>query len=96
MCITCQQEMDFGEAHNDAMNRRLNKYFFKSLPHVELEANQWLREHAMDCIVWAKQMAATCSTATLTAKVSEEDGLASGDIKQIMSVVIVEENLPTC
>ena len=38
--ITCQQEMDFGEAHNDSMNRRLNKYFFQSLPHVELEANQ--------------------------------------------------------
>jgi len=51
MYITCQQEMDFGEAHNDVMKRRLNKYFFQSLPHVELEANQWLREHAMDCIV---------------------------------------------
>ena len=36
MYITYQQEMDFGEAHNDAMIRRLNKYFFKSLPHVEL------------------------------------------------------------
>jgi len=67
--ITCQQEMDFGEAHNDAMNRRLNKYFFQSLPHVELEANQWLPEHAMDCIVWAQKMAATCPTTTLTAMV---------------------------
>ena len=46
MYITCQQEMDFGEAHNNAMNRRLNKYFLKSLPHVEQEANQWLQEHA--------------------------------------------------
>ena len=36
-------------------------------------------------------MAATCSTATLTAKVSEEDGLASEDIKQILSVSIVEK-----
>ena len=42
MYITCQQEMDFGEAYNNAMNRSLNKYFFKSLLHVELEANQWL------------------------------------------------------
>ena len=96
MYITCQQEMDFGEAHNDAMNRRLNKYFFQSLPHVELEANQWLREHAMDCIVWAQKIAATCTTASLTAKVSEQDGLASEDIKQILSVSIVEENLPSC
>ena len=48
MYITCQQEMDFGEAHNDAMNRRLHKYFFRSLPQVNPEANQWLREHAMD------------------------------------------------
>ena len=53
MYITCQQEMDFGEAYNNAMNRRLDKYFLKSLPHVEQEANQWLQEHAMDCIVWA-------------------------------------------
>jgi len=41
-------------------------------------------------------MAATCPTATLTAKVSEEDGLASEDIQQILSVSIVEENLPSC
>ena len=96
MYITCQQEMNFGEAHNDAMNRRLNRYFFQSLPHVELEANQWLREHAMDCIVWAQKMAATCPTATSTAKVSEEDGQASEDIQQILTVSIAEENLPSC
>ena len=78
------------------MNRRLNKYVHKSLLHVELEANQWLREHAMDSIVWAQKMAATCYTATLTAKISEEDGLASEDIKLILIVSIVEENLPTC
>ena len=78
------------------MNRRLNKYFFQSLPHVELEAKQWLREHAMDCIVWAQKIAATCPTALLTAKVSEKDGLASEDIKQILSVSIVKENLPSC
>ena len=26
----CQQEINFGEAHNDAMNRRLRKYSFRS------------------------------------------------------------------
>ena len=66
MYITCQQEMDFGKAHNDAMNRRLHKYYFKSLPHVDPEANHWLREHAMDCIVWAQRMDATDSSAALT------------------------------
>ena len=96
MYITCQQEMDFGEAHNGAMNRRLNKYFFQRLPHVEMEANQWLREHAMDCIEWAQKMAATCPTATSTAKVSGEDGLASEHIQQILTVSIAEKNLPSC
>ena len=70
MYITCQQEMDFGEAYNNVVNRSLNKYFFKSLPHVELEGNQWLREHAMECFVWAQKVAPTCSTAILTPKVS--------------------------
>ena len=44
MYITCQQEMDFGEAHNDAMNRRLNKYFFQSLswrPTSGFESMPW-------------------------------------------------------
>ena len=50
----------------------------------------------MDCIVWAQKIAATCTTASLTAKVSEQDGLASEDIKHIISVSIVEENLPSC
>lgn len=49
--------MDFGEAHNDAMNRRRHKNSFRSLPKVEQETNQCLREHAMDCIVWAQKMA---------------------------------------
>ena len=98
MYITCQQEMDFGQAHNDAMNRRLHKYYFKSLPHVDPEANHWLREHAMDCIVWAQKMAATDSSAALTERVlaGRDDGLESEDIQRILFVSIVEDNLPEC
>jgi len=98
MYITCQQEMNFGKAHNDAMNRKLHKYYFKSLPHVDPEANHWLREHAMDCIAWAQKMAATDSSAALTERVlaGRDDGLESEDIQGILSVSIVEDNLPEC
>ena len=41
-------------------------------------------------------MADNCSTAPLTAKISEDDGLASEDIQQILSVSIIEECQPTC
>ena len=98
MYITCQQEMDFGEAHNDAMNRRLHKYFFRSLPQVNPEANQWLREHAMDCIVWAQQMVATNSTTTQTGRTlgEREDGLQSEDIQRTLSVSLLDDHAPEC
>ena len=98
MYITCQQEMDFGEAHNDAMNRRLHKYFFRSLPQVNPEANQWLREHAMDCIVWAQKMVATNSTTAQTGRTlgEREDGLESEDIQRILSVSLLDEHAPEC
>ena len=77
----CQQEMDFGEAHNDAMNRRLHRYSFRSLPQVEPETNQCLREYAMDCIVWAQKMSATNpNTAQTDRTLGElEDGLKKRD-----------------
>ena len=95
MYITCQQEMDFGPEHNDAMNRRLHKYFFHSLPHVELEANKWLREHAMDCIIWAQSLIAADSMAssTLTTQISEDDGLAGEDVQRILAVSLIDEHL---
>lgn len=69
--------MDFGEAHKDAMNRRLHKSSFRSLSQVEPETNQCLREHAMDCIVWAQKMAATNPTTAQTGRIlgELEDGL---------------------
>ena len=95
MYITCQKEIDFGDAHNDAMNRRLHKYHFKSLPHVEPEANKWLREHAMDCIVWAQRLTVADSSGTLTTHISEGGGLAGEDVERILSVSITEEHLPS-
>ena len=98
MYITCQQEMDFGEARNEAMNRRLNKYHFRSLPSVEPQAINWLREHVMDCIVWAQRMIATESNSspTMPTEVLEEEGLASEDIENILTVSVLDEHLTSC
>jgi len=64
--ITCQTEMDFGVVHNEAMDKRLHKCYFKSLPRVEPDANKWLREHAIECIVWAQNIVgSTARSATL-------------------------------
>lgn len=60
MFITCQKEMDFGEDHNAAMNVRLRKFHFKTLRSQPVAgAMKFLKEHAMDCIVWASSMAVT-------------------------------------
>ena len=58
MFITCQKEMDFGEEHNAAMNVRLRKFHFKTLSSPPVfGAMEVLKEHAMDCVVWASSMA---------------------------------------
>lgn len=60
MFITCQEEMNFGEEHNAAMNVRLRKFHFKTLRSPPVAgAVEFLKEHAMDCIVWASNMAVT-------------------------------------
>ena len=95
MYITSQQEMDFGDAHNDAMNRRLNKYYFNSLLNVDPEANKWLREHVMDCIVWAQRLnVADCST-TVTTQISKDVDLSGEDVQRIMSVSLIDEHTPS-
>ena len=53
MLITCQTPMDFGKNHNAAMDSRLTKYTFKTLPSVDPTAIAWLEKHPMDCIHWA-------------------------------------------
>ena len=60
MFITCQTDMDFGEHHNTAMEARLRKFFFKSLTAPRVAGVQeFLRDNAMDCIVWACGLART-------------------------------------
>ena len=60
MFITCQSDMDFGDAHNAAMEVRLRKFHFRTLKSPPVAGVQtFLKEHAMDCIVWAAKMAVT-------------------------------------
>ena len=60
MFITCQSDMDFGDAHNGAMEVRLRKFHFRTLKSPPVAGVQtFLREHAMDCIVWATKVAVT-------------------------------------
>ena len=60
MFITCQSDMDFGDAHNAAMEVRLRKFHFRALKSPPVAGVQtFLKEHAMDCIVWAAKMAVT-------------------------------------
>ena len=52
--------MDFGEDHNAAMNVRLRKFHFKTLRSPPVAgATEFLKEYAMQCIVWASNMAVT-------------------------------------
>ena len=60
MFITCQNDMDFGDAHNAVMEVRLRKFHFRILKSSPIAGVQtFLKEHAMDCIVWAAKMAIT-------------------------------------
>lgn len=84
--------MDFGSDHNDAMAKRLHKYNFKSLPNVKPEANQWLRENAMDCIAWAQYIVGDNPSSEITAPALHKEGLSEEELKNILSVSLVEES----
>ena len=86
MYITCQTELDFGADHNEAMDKRLHKYHFRSLSHVNPEANKWLRQHAMDCIVWSQKIAGDIEDSATPKPVVTEHGLPEEDLKNILSV----------
>lgn len=83
--------MDFGTTHIPAMNRRMNKYFFQSLPEVKPEANRWLREHAMDCILWAASQSPQEPSASCQPNPSDV-GLTEQDLLEITTVQLSEES----
>jgi len=101
MYITCQTEMDFGVVHNEAMDKRLHKCYFKSLPRVEPDANKWLREHAMECIVWAQNIVGSTACSATLEPVVPEQGLPEDDLQNILTVSLIDEeaadsNQPQC
>ena len=60
MFITCQEQMNFGDEHNTAMDVRLRKFHFRKLNSPPISGVQkHLKEKAMDCIVWASGVART-------------------------------------
>ncbi|KAL9976565.1 hypothetical protein ACROYT_G013885 [Oculina patagonica] len=73
------------------MAKRLHKYNFKSLPKVKPEANQWLRENAMDCIAWAQYIVGDNPSSEITAPALHKEGLSEEELKNILSVSLVEE-----
>lgn len=100
MYITCQTELDFGVAHNEAMDKRLHKYYFKRpLPHVNPEANEWLKQHAMDCIAWAQKIVGNNEGSATLEPVVHEHGLPEDDLKNILTVSLIDEEVepqPQC
>ena len=59
MIITSQRKLDFGPSDQPAMDRRLSTYEFRSLPNPQKSAATWLRNHSMDCVLWATEKAKT-------------------------------------
>ena len=96
MYITCQAEMDFGAGHKEALESRLNKFFFKSLPHVVPEANKWLRENPMECIVWAQKISGNTPQNVMTTPVGQGDDLPEEELQNILAVSLVDEGVEEC
>jgi len=89
--ITCQKDLDFGsEEDNAAMDNRLNRYFFKTLPEVKKEAAKWIQSHPMNCIVWAAEMCGAKSDTDDEEVLEEVDcfdkGLSKKDKVAILSL----------
>ena len=94
MFITCQKDMDFGVEHNNAMDVRLRKFFFKSLTSPRVAGVQeFLRENAMDCIAWACGLARTPEDELpppMPGTSSEQDDLGEEEKERIRNIELDE------
>ena len=89
MLITSQRKLDFGPADQPAMDRRLRTYTFRSLPQPKKRASAWMKKHAMDCVIWAAQMAKAPEEDEESA--DEEETSASEDELTAAEGVLLEE-----
>ena len=69
MFMTAQQKLAFNPEDQQAMDRGLRYYYFKSLPNPKKRATQWLLKHPMECIAWA----------ALKARVAGDEEESSGE-----------------
>ena len=96
MFIACQQAMDFGEEHNAAMDVRLRKFFFKTLKKPPVAGvQQFLKSHAMDCLVWASSLAKTPDDELpppFPGTASEDDLLDENEKELIRNVSLIEDS----
>ena len=77
MLLTAQKKLEFQPEDQPAMDRRLRRYTFKSLPKPRKKAAEWLRRHPMDCVVWASKQASTSSDRDESSDSSHEEALDS-------------------
>ena len=77
MFMTAQQKLAFNPEDQQAMDRRLRYYYFKSLPNPKKRATQWLLKHPMECIAWAALKARVASDEEES---SDEDEAAERDM----------------
>lgn len=87
--------MDFGEEHNEAMDVRLRKFSFRTLKKPPVAGVQeFLKSHAMDCIVWASTVAKTPDDELpppVPGTASEDDFLDENEKELIRNVTLIED-----
>ncbi|KAL9978136.1 hypothetical protein ACROYT_G015623 [Oculina patagonica] len=86
MIITTQRKLRFKPEDQPAMERRLRTYSFKSLQNPKKRAAAWLRNHPIDCIVWAAERARS----------DEDEANSSGDEGKVDCQVVGEGLLSEC